>query len=136
LAIALPVTVYLVQQQQSLRQDASSAKTLSLTPKDNTKKVGEVFKLNIVLHPNGAYVKYVNLVINYNENFLSAKDSFVKNPNFKFLLIVPTTQLVRQFYDDIHDYNVGYNNENKNQIYFPFNNFANAFMNAFTEASS
>jgi hypothetical protein len=35
------------------------------------------------------------------------------NPNAKFLLIVPSISLVTQFYNDIMDYNIGYNNENK-----------------------
>lgn len=39
------------------------------------------------------------------------------NHNAKFLLIVPSTSLVTQFYDDIIDYNNGFNNEQEN----PFN---------------
>jgi superfamily II DNA or RNA helicase len=35
------------------------------------------------------------------------------NPKAKFLLIVPSISLVTQFYNDIMDYNIGYNNENK-----------------------
>jgi len=38
------------------------------------------------------------------------------NPNAKILLIVPNVSLVTQFYDDILDYNLGFNNENKNPI--------------------
>ena len=38
------------------------------------------------------------------------------NPNAKFLLIVPRMSLVTQFYDDIIDYNMGYNKEQKNPI--------------------
>jgi superfamily II DNA or RNA helicase len=38
------------------------------------------------------------------------------DPNAKFLLIVPTMDLVTQFYNDINDYNLGLNNENKNPI--------------------
>ena len=38
------------------------------------------------------------------------------NPNAKFLLIVPRMSLVTQFYDDIIDYNFGYNKEQKNPI--------------------
>jgi superfamily II DNA or RNA helicase len=36
------------------------------------------------------------------------------NPDYKFLLIVPNINLVNQFYDDIIDYNNGFNNEQKN----------------------
>lgn len=36
------------------------------------------------------------------------------NPKAKFLLIVPSISLVTQFYDDILDYNEGYNKEQKN----------------------
>jgi superfamily II DNA or RNA helicase len=38
------------------------------------------------------------------------------NPDSKFLLIVPTMDLVTQFYNDINDYNLGFHNENKNPI--------------------
>jgi superfamily II DNA or RNA helicase len=38
------------------------------------------------------------------------------DPNGKFLLIVPTMDLVTQFYNDINDYNLGLNNENKNPV--------------------
>ena len=37
-------------------------------------------------------------------------------PDAKILLIVPNVSLVTQFYDDILDYNLGFNNENKNPI--------------------
>lgn len=36
------------------------------------------------------------------------------NPNAKFLLIVPSIGLVTQFYNDIMEYNLGFNLENKN----------------------
>jgi len=35
------------------------------------------------------------------------------NPDAKFLLIVPTINLVTQFYNDIMEYNLGFNNDNK-----------------------
>jgi len=38
------------------------------------------------------------------------------NPNAKFLLIVPNTSLVTQFYDEIVDYNLGFNKEQKNPL--------------------
>lgn len=38
------------------------------------------------------------------------------NPDAKFLLIVPSTSLVTQFYDDIIDYNLGFNKEQKNPL--------------------
>jgi len=38
------------------------------------------------------------------------------NPDAKILLIVPNISLVTQFYDDILDYNIGFNKENKNPI--------------------
>lgn len=34
------------------------------------------------------------------------------NPSARFLLIVPSITLVKQFYDDLNDYNNGFNNEN------------------------
>ena len=38
------------------------------------------------------------------------------NPKAKFLLIVPSINLVTQFYNDLMDYNFGYNMENKTPL--------------------
>ena len=38
------------------------------------------------------------------------------DPDAKFLLITPSISLVTQFYDDIIDYNIGENKENKNPV--------------------
>jgi superfamily II DNA or RNA helicase len=38
------------------------------------------------------------------------------DPTAKFLLIVPSISLVNQFYDDLLDYNLGFNEENKNPL--------------------
>ncbi len=38
------------------------------------------------------------------------------NPNAKFLLIVPRMSLVTQFYDDVLDYNLGFNKEQENPL--------------------
>ena len=38
------------------------------------------------------------------------------NSNAKFLLIVPSISLVTQFYNDLNDYNYGFNNDNKTPI--------------------
>jgi hypothetical protein len=38
------------------------------------------------------------------------------NPDAKFLLIVPNINLVTQFYNDLGDYNYGFNSENKNPL--------------------
>ncbi len=39
------------------------------------------------------------------------------NPDAKFLLIVPNISLVTQFYNDLNDYNYGFNGtDNKNSI--------------------
>jgi superfamily II DNA or RNA helicase len=38
------------------------------------------------------------------------------NPDAKFLLIVPNISLVTQFYNDLNDYNYGFNSENKNPL--------------------
>lgn len=87
LVVALPVTVYLVQQQQTLQQGAAGEKNLSLKPPSQKVKVGDSVKLNIVLHPQGVAVKYVNLVINYDSGKLEAKEgSFNKNNDFPFEL--------------------------------------------------
>ncbi|MEK7551628.1 MAG: cohesin domain-containing protein [Patescibacteria group bacterium] len=85
LVFALPVTVYLVQQQQTLQQGAAGEKNLSLKPATQKTKVGDTVKLTVVLHPQGVAVKYVNLVINYDSGKLEAKQgSFNKNDKFPF----------------------------------------------------
>src|SRR3990167_872561 len=85
LVVALPVTVYLVQQQQTLQQGAAGEKNLSLRPANQKAKVGDSIKLNVVLHPQGVAVRYVNLVINYDSGKLEAKQgSFNKNNSFPF----------------------------------------------------
>ena len=38
------------------------------------------------------------------------------NPDAKFLLIVPSIGLVTQFYNDLNDYNYGFNSDNKNPM--------------------
>lgn len=38
------------------------------------------------------------------------------DPDARFLLVVPTSTLVRQFYDDIIDYNYGFHNENPDPL--------------------
>jgi superfamily II DNA or RNA helicase len=38
------------------------------------------------------------------------------NPDAKFLLIVPSISLVTQFYNDLNDYNYGFNNDNKSPL--------------------
>ena len=38
------------------------------------------------------------------------------NPDAKFLLIVPSISLVTQFYNELNDYNRGFNNENKSSV--------------------
>lgn len=38
------------------------------------------------------------------------------NPDAKFLLIVPNISLVTQFYNDLYEYNLGFNKENKNPL--------------------
>lgn len=85
LVVALPLTVYLVQQQQTLQQGAAGEKNLSLRPATQDAKVGDTVKLTAVLHPQGIAVRYVNLVINYDSGKLEAKQgSFNKNDKFPF----------------------------------------------------
>ena len=48
------------------------------------------------------------------------------NPKAKTLLIVPRTSLVTQFYDELIDYNEGYNKEQKEPFDFRSNSEADA----------
>lgn len=49
LLLGIPATVYLVGQQQELRKKAAPATTLSLVPATATKKVGDIFALDITI---------------------------------------------------------------------------------------
>lgn len=85
--VAIPITFYVVQQQQDIRQRAAPATTLSLGYKDNpsrpyvtstTKNVGDDFDLDVLISTGDNQVLTVHATINYDPTkleLLSKKNS-------------------------------------------------------------
>ena len=79
--LIIPLTVYLVQQQQELRSQATPNTTLAFVPTTKTAEVGEQIAFDIVLSPGQNQVNFVKLVLKFDPTKLSAsEDSFVVNP--------------------------------------------------------
>ena len=88
LVIAIPLTVFLVQQQQEVRSRAEIATVLSLTPSSADKKVGDPVSFDIMVNPGVNQVNFINLVITYDSTKLEADKD---NPNL--FEINPTSHL-------------------------------------------
>ena len=87
LLVAIPVTVYLVQQQQRTKTGAVAATTLSLTPPHNPIAQGTNVKLTVHVDPGTNQVSYIKFTITYDPSKLSVvANSFkvlpiAKNPD-------------------------------------------------------
>ncbi|MDQ5901090.1 MAG: hypothetical protein QG600_668 [Patescibacteria group bacterium] len=89
LLIAIPVTIYFVQQQQEIRSQAQAASTLAFTPPSSQanpmlKNVGDVFGVEITVDPSTNLVSFVRLEIQYDSTKLATAsaegaDAFVAN---------------------------------------------------------
>lgn len=79
LLIGIPVTVYLLQQQQETRSRAEKSTNVSFLP-DSTqstplqKKVGDEFSLDVTINPGKNLVSFVKLEIQYDPEKLSVDD--------------------------------------------------------------
>ncbi len=71
--IAIPVTVFLVAQQQELRKKAAPATTLSIVPSALTKKTGEVFSLDIAIDTGDNQVVAAELHVVFDPTKLEAQ---------------------------------------------------------------
>ncbi len=79
--LVIPVTVFLVQQQQNLQSNANPNTTLSFVPPDKTASVGEKVDFDVWISPGNNQVNFVKLVIKFDALKLSTqKDYFVLNP--------------------------------------------------------
>ncbi len=79
--LAIPLTVYLVQQQQENRSQAVKNTTLSFSPPTATVQSGDNISFDIVLSPGSNQVSLVKLVIKFDSTKLSATtDSFEIDP--------------------------------------------------------
>lgn len=72
--LAIPLTVFLMGQQQELRSRAAPASTLSLSPSTLTKKVGETFALEAKIDTGTNQVGVVQIRIIYDPAKLEAVD--------------------------------------------------------------
>jgi hypothetical protein len=86
LLIGIPVTIFLVQQQQDTRTQAAKSTTLSFTPESSAnaplqKKVGDEIPLDIYVDPGTNLVSFVKLEIQYDPEKLatSSANAFTQN---------------------------------------------------------
>ena len=80
LLIAIPITVYLVQQQQKTRSSAVAATVLSLAPTSQSTTVGTDVNLDVNLDPSINLVSFVKVLISYDATKLATDSAgFVPN---------------------------------------------------------
>lgn len=81
LLIGIPLSLYLVQQQQQVRSNAEKSTTLSITPATNTKNVGDSIPLDVMIDPGKNLASFVKLEITYDPTKLSIdqQTGFVPN---------------------------------------------------------
>ncbi len=86
LLIGIPVTIYLLQQQQETRSRAQKSTVLNFTPDSSQTspiqiEVGETIPLDIMVDPGTNLVSFVKLQIQYDSEKLAAEgtDAFVPN---------------------------------------------------------
>lgn len=71
LLVIIPLTVYLVQQQQKLRVGAAPQTILSFNPPSTSTTSGQTFPLDVSLNPGGNQVSFVKLTIQYDPTKLA-----------------------------------------------------------------
>ncbi len=85
LLVAVPATVYLVFQNQELRKRATPATTLSLSPANTSKKVGDEFSLNVNIDTGENQVVAAELHILYDATKLEVL-TFTNGPLFPSII--------------------------------------------------
>ena len=88
LLVGIPLTVYLLQQQQEVRSHAAKSTNMSFSPDSTTaapiqKNVGDPIPLDIVVDPGKNLVSYVKIEIQYDPTVLAtaSADAFKVNSN-------------------------------------------------------
>ena len=90
LLVIIPLTVYLVQQQQKLKVGAEKASTLSFVPPSATiNKQGDLATFDIFLDPSTNQVSFVKLTISYDATKLSVQNFVPDAANFPTTLQAP-----------------------------------------------
>lgn len=78
LFILIPISIFVVMQQQELRKKAAPLTSLSITPSQNSKNVGDEFQVNIVIDTGNNPVILADMYLTYDATklqFLSAVNS-------------------------------------------------------------
>lgn len=71
LLVVIPLTVYLVQQQQKLKAGATPATNMSILPASSNVNVGDTVKLNVQMNPGTNQVSFVKLTVTFDPNKLT-----------------------------------------------------------------
>ena len=80
IVIAIPLTIFLVQQQLLTRSEATPNTTLSFTPGTQSANVGDNVEFNILISPGTNQVSYVKLVIKFDPTKLNiSEEDFTVN---------------------------------------------------------
>jgi hypothetical protein len=86
MAIAIPVTVFFVKNQQDIRSKAAPATTLSLTPATLAKKIDDTFTLDVTIETGSNQVFVTDLHLGYDPTKLEAV-SITNGPLFPNIII-------------------------------------------------
>lgn len=79
--LVIPLTIYLVQQQQETRSHAEASTTLSFNPPDATAQFGSKVSFDVMISPGTNRVSAVKLILKYDSTKLTASpSSFTLNP--------------------------------------------------------
>ena len=85
--VAIPVTVFLVQQQLNTRSEATPSSTLAFLPNTKTVSAGENVSLDIVLAPGTNSVSFIKLAIKFDPTKLSIDETgFSVNTGSKLII--------------------------------------------------
>ncbi len=95
LLVVIPLTVYLVQQQQKLKAGATPATTVAFVPQTKTVNVGDTFYFDISLSPGTNQVSFVKLTINFDSSVLSLvpTTNYQNNSNCGTHSLCPNTNI-------------------------------------------
>ncbi len=86
--LIIPLTLFLVQQNQDSRSRADKTTTLSFDPSNSTVNVGEAVNVSVVLTPGNNQVNFVKLVIVFDPNALTPGETiFTVDPASKMTVI-------------------------------------------------
>ena len=87
LAIAVPITILLLQRQQEIKSRAAPATVLSFDPAQLTKSVGEPFTVNVKVDTGTNQIASADILVHYDPAILEAKSVQAGNflPNVKEL---------------------------------------------------